>query len=166
MIRKGLAVVVILLFIGVAFAIPITANVSKSSLEPVTDIEVLEKEDTPLKFKIQRIKDLVRSLNLRKVIVNPDAVVDTLEEISTILEEEDVRNYIEKSSEEDCGCDEEASEFEWFFPVICTLLVPFLFVAALIFFASNHMFRLFADIMFQIGEDLNCYWTGGSPWSK
>jgi len=35
MFRKGLAVAVILLFIGVAFAIPINANVSKSSLEPV-----------------------------------------------------------------------------------------------------------------------------------
>ena len=36
MLRKGLAVAVILLFIGVAFSIPINANISKASLEDET----------------------------------------------------------------------------------------------------------------------------------
>ena len=39
MFRKGLAVAVILLFIGVAFAVPINANMSKSSLDPVPDLD-------------------------------------------------------------------------------------------------------------------------------
>ena len=38
MLRKGLVVAVILLFFGVAFAIPINANLSKSSLDPVPDL--------------------------------------------------------------------------------------------------------------------------------
>jgi len=43
MFKKCLAVIVILLFIGVAFAIPINANVSKSSLETDSIIEVFEE---------------------------------------------------------------------------------------------------------------------------
>ena len=109
MFKKGLAVAVILLFVDVAFAIPINANVSKSSLVSILDREVLEEDEaTPIEFELQRIRELVQSVDLRKIIVNTDGVIDTLEEISTIIEEnEDIRNYIEKSSDNDCGCDED-----------------------------------------------------------
>jgi len=49
MLRKGLAVAVILLFIGVAFSIPINANVSKSSLE-----SVLKEQNKPTKSNFIR----------------------------------------------------------------------------------------------------------------
>jgi len=52
-----------------------------------------------IKLKVQRIKDLVQSIDLWKIIVNPDGALETLEEVSSILEEEDVRNYIEKTSD-------------------------------------------------------------------
>ena len=109
MFKKGLAVAVILLFVDVAFAIPINANVSKSSLVSILDREVLEEDEaTPIEFELQRIRELVQSVDLRKIIVNTDGVIDTLEEISTIIgENEDIRNYIEKSSDNDCGCDED-----------------------------------------------------------
>jgi len=117
---------------------------------------------TSLEFEFQRIRELVRSIDLRKIIVNPDAVLETLEEISSKLEEEDVRDYIEKSSEEACGCEEDSSEFEWFFPVICTLLFPIWFVVIFIFFSSHRMFgALLAETMAQIGHDLNCFWKLG-----
>ena len=110
MIKKGLAVAVILLFIGVAFTSSINANVSKPVLESVPDIDV--KEDaTLIEFEVQRIRELVQSIDLRKIIVNPDAVVDTLEEISTIIEEN-----------EDCGCGDDSSKLEGVFPIICILL--------------------------------------------
>ena len=44
MLRKGLAVAVILLFIGVAFTSSINANVSKSSVEPIADVDVKEED--------------------------------------------------------------------------------------------------------------------------
>jgi len=113
---------------------------------------------TTVEFELQRIRDLVQSIDLWKIIVNPDAVVDTLEEISTIIEEEDVRNYIEKSSEEDCGCEEDSSYLGWFFPAICTLLVPLWGIAALIVLVSNGVIWQPVEIMAQIGLSLNCYW--------
>jgi len=99
---------------------------------------------------------LVRSINIRKIIVNPDGVLDTLEEISSILGEEDVRNYIEKSSEEDCGCEEDSSEFEWFFPVICTLIFPIWIVAFLLVLFFGYPF---GEFMMTIGVSLNCFWA-------
>jgi len=113
---------------------------------------------TTVELKVQRVRDLVQSIDLWKIIVNPDAVVETLEEISSILEEEDVRNYIEKTSEEDCGCEEESTDLEWFFPAICTLLVPLWGIAALIVLVSNGVIWQPVEIMAQIGLSLNCYW--------
>ena len=119
----------------------------------------VEENAISIEFELQRIRELVRSINLRKIIVNPNALVDTLEEISTILEDEDVRNYIEKTSEEDCGCEKDSSEFKWFFPVICTLLLPFWYIAFFIWGSSFFTFDLPLLIMAQIGSDLNCFWA-------
>ena len=92
-----------------------------SSDEEPVELDVKEEYDaTPIELKVQRIKELVQSINLQKIIVNPDGVLETIEEISTIIEEEDVRNYIEKTSEEDCGCEKPN---EWGFPIICTTLL-------------------------------------------
>jgi hypothetical protein len=72
-------------------------------------------------LKVQRVRELVRSIELQNVIVNPDAVLETLEDISTIIEEEDVRSYIEKSSGADCGCEDEPT-LDGEYPIICDLL--------------------------------------------
>jgi len=118
----------------------------------IVDIQVTTE------LKVKKIRELVQSIDLRKIIVNPDDVVDTLEEVSTILEEEDVRNYIEKTSEEDCGCEEDVSDFEWFFPMICTLLLPAWTVAFYLLLMSDGMIWQPAEFMAQIGSNLNCYW--------
>ena len=151
------------ILIGSILAVALLTMVSFSSVvgynSVKSDLDISVEEDAiPIEFKSQRIRDLVKSIDLWKIIVNPDAVVETLEEISTILEEEDVRNYIEKSSEEDCGCeDESTTELE--FPMICNLLFPFWVIAALIFSVSNQMFGTILFVtMVQIGLDLNCYW--------
>ena len=259
MFRKGLAVAVILLFIGVAFAIPINANVSKPSLEPVPDLDCtglitgidMELGDTvvydftvenigeegslldweilsypdwgtftfdpdgwidlpkgapvtvaveivlpdeieddlwgdilitnlenpddnciidvffriksiddaiSIEFELQKIRELVQSIDLWKIIVNPDAVLETLEEISSILEEENVRNYIEKTSDEDCDCEDDSSGFEWFFPVICTSLFPLVWLAVALVAGPPH-WTFPAEIMIAIGEKINCWWV-------
>jgi len=101
----------------------------------------------PIEFELQRIRDLVQSIDLREIIVNPDALVDTLEEVSTILEENG-----------DCGCEEDSSE--WFFPVICRLLIPIWSIAAAIYAVSYHRFGgVFLETMTQIAESLNCSWV-------
>ena len=157
MLKKGLASIVILLFVGIAFAQGINANVSKSSLVSVNYIEISEEDDaTQIELGYQMIRDLVQSIDLRKIIVNHDGVVETLEEISSILEEEDVRNYIEKTSNRDCGCEDELS-LEWKFPAICTLLYPLLVVSAVIFLAFH--IRPFYIFMENLGSALNCFWA-------
>jgi len=155
------------ILIGSIIAVTLLTLVSFSSVvgfqSVKSDLDTsVEENAIPIEFKLQRIRDLVQSIDLWKIIVNPDALVDTLEEVSSILEEEDVRNYIEKTSDEDCGCEDDSTEFKWFFPVICTLLFPIWFVVIFIFFSSHRMFgALLAETMAQIGHDLNCFWKLG-----
>ncbi len=129
----------------------INADVSKPDL----DISV-EENAISIEFELQRIKELVQSIDLWKIIVNPDAVVDTLEEVSSILEEEDVRNYIEKSSDEDCGCEDDSSAFEWMFPMICSLLFPIWSITFLLVIIFGYPF---GEFMMGIGVSLNCFWA-------
>ena len=235
MFRKGLAVAVILLFIGVAFAIPINANVSKSSLDPVPDldcdgqitivdvkpnsihtgisevfnigdpgslldweiesypdwgtwtfdpnsgtgiaagksifidIEIIAPSDPNTEFegivtfinsndpsdfcivdislttelRVQRIRDLVQSIDLRKIIVNPDGVVDTLEEISSILGEN-----------EDCGCDEDSSPLEWGFPIICIFVGFLLILGIAAFFMGGPLW--IGELAGELDRIFNC----------
>ena len=244
-VKKCLVVGVILLFIGVAFAVPINANVSKSSLEPVPDLDCdgdlfwidvepgstvigsiwvenvgeegselnweiesypdwgiwtfdpesgtgleyiqivdvecvvpdeieddlwgeifivnLENssdyciidvslqvksidEATPIEFELQRIKELVQSIDLRKIIVNPDAVLVTLEEISTIIEEN-----------EDCGCEEDSSKLEGDFPIICILLFPLYIISWYAFWFG--VFVIPIQMVMLLGYMLGCDWV-------
>ncbi len=151
------------ILIGSIIAVALLTLVSFSSVvgysSVKSDLDISVEENTiPTELKVQRIRELVQSIDLRKIIVNPNALVDTFEETSSILEEEDVRNYIEKTSDNDCGCEDDSSDFEWFFPMICTLLVPAWGVAFVIYFASNRMIWQPAEIMAQIGQNLNCFW--------
>ena len=136
------------ILIGSIIAVVILVLVSFSSVVGYSSVEN-NPDATPIEFELQRIRDLVQSIDLRKIIVNPDALVDTLEEISTIIEEN-----------EDCGCGDDSSDFEWFFPVICFLLAPFWGVAFIIYFSSHGMFGcIFLETMAEIGLSLNCYWA-------
>ena len=107
------------ILVGCIIAVVLLTLVSFSSVVGYNSVES-NPDATPIEFEVQRIRELVQSINLRKIIANPDAVLETLEEISSILEEEDVRNYIEKTSDEDFGCEEPN---EWGFPVICNTLM-------------------------------------------
>jgi len=146
MFRKSLAVAVILLFIGVAFAIPINANVSKSSLEPVTDIE---EDATPIALVFQ----LIAKLRNHKDIQN----VETEDELLQIIEgDEELNSIYEQLSGDDCGCDEDNSALEWSFPVICILLIPLYAVSWYAYMMGGFYFPL--QLMYTIGSALNCMW--------
>ena len=92
--------------VAILILVSFSSVVGYNSVESDLDISV-EENTIPTEFKFQRVRELVQSIDLWKIIVNPDALVDTLEEISSILGEEDVRNYIEKTSEDDCGCEDD-----------------------------------------------------------
>jgi len=110
-VRKGLAVAIIFLFIGLAFAPSIHASIQQEALD----------------------------------------------EISTIIEEnEGIRNYIDKKSEDDCGCGEQGVT-EWRYPIICILLgYLFIFVMALLVLGIDlNLYTAIEDL----GKELNCRWA-------
>ena len=132
------------ILIGSIIAVVILTLVSFSSVVGYNSVEN-NPDATPIEFEFQRIRELVQSIDLRKIIVNPDAVIDTLVEISTIIEEN-----------EDCGCEDE-STLEGNFPVICTILYP-VFIFALYLYHTFGITFLGNNIG-AIGLRLNCFWT-------
>ena len=145
------------ILIGSIIAVVLLILVSFSSVVGYSSVE--NKPDvTPTEFEVQRIRELVQSIDFRKIIVNPDAVVDTIEEISTITEEnEDVRDYIEKTSEEDCSCGDDSSDLEWKFPILCELLYPLAVLSIALYLLLDY--ELFHYFMVTLGTILNCYWA-------
>ena len=150
MFKKGLAVAVILLFIGVAFTPSINANVSKSSVEPIADVDVKEENATPIVLVLQ----LIAKLRNYKDIQNVESEEDVLQ---IIEEDEELNSIYEQLSVEDCGCDDDTTPLEWGFPVICVLLVPWLAFALMLLLMGGY--NLLGQIVGTIGLALNCWWT-------
>jgi len=77
------------ILIGSIIAVALLTLVSFSSAVGYRSVEN-NPDATPIDFELQRIRDLAHSIDLWEIIVNPDTSIDTLEEISTIIEEEEV----------------------------------------------------------------------------
>jgi len=149
MIKKGLAVAVILLFIGVAFTSSINANVSKSSVEPIADVDVIEENATPIVLALQ----LITKLRNHKDIQN----VETEEDVLQIIEgDEELNSIFEQLSVDDCGCDEDSTTLDWSFPIICTLLVPLLWFSLIAYFMGG--ITILLEIVGFLDSKLNCFW--------
>jgi len=126
MLRKGLAVAVILLFIGVAFTSSINANVSKSSVEPITDVDVIEENATPIQLVFQLISKLRNHKDIQDVETEDDVlqIIEDDEELNSIFEQ-----LSQSNDEEDCGCEEETTELD--FPFFICIFVSLLFVVGM-----------------------------------
>ena len=151
MIRKGLAVAVILLFIGVAFAPSINATVSKSSVEPIADVDIKEENATPIQLVLQ----LLNKLRNHKDIQN----VESEDDILQIIEEDKELNIIYEqlsNDGEDCNCGDEISPLRWSFPILWSLLAPLLILSLSVWMMSGVDLPLV--IMGMIGGRLNCFW--------
>jgi len=150
MIRKGLAVAVILLFIGVAFTSSINANVSKSSVEPIADVDVKDDVATPIVLVFQ----LINKLRNHKDIQN----IETEDDVLQIIEsDEELNSIVERLSGDDCGCEDDSSTLEWKFPGICFILYPVFLIAILVYLQTLNQFLL--DFVGLIGITLDCFWT-------
>ena len=182
MIKKGLAVAVILLFIGVAFAPSINAEIEPnestctdflddgnlsgyvydSKMEPIEG--VLVRVDFHSEYEenytdsngYYHVSNIPICFCLKNCSASKDDYVTEWAYLEII--EETFYDFI-LETDDDCGCEEEVSDFEWFFPMICTLLLPAWGVAVWIFLASRGMFgEYLLETMTQIGLSLNCYW--------
>ena len=73
---------------------------------------------------------------------------------------EEIKEYIiyqEKPSEEDCGCEDDNSDLEWEFPIICKLLYPLAVLSIGLYLLLD--FEQFYVFMETLGTILNCYWA-------
>jgi len=156
MIKKGLAVAVILLFIGVAFAPNINADVSKQ------DTDVIEEDVTPTPMVLAL--QLMTKLRNHKDIENVESEDDVLQIIEG---DEELNSIYEQLFVEDCGCEEQGTT-EWSFPIICGLLYPAAILSWVMFYLPMLIFgpnwpgfigAFFYMIMNNIGTTLNCNWA-------
>lgn len=156
--KKLLVVGVIVLFLGLAIAPSINANISKTSLEPVSDIEVLEEDNaTPVELVFQLIAKLSNNREIQKLVADTDAEVDIQKEINSIIEkDEELNTIVEKIKGSDCGCND-ANTTRWSFPVLCLLLFPLQCLAFGLAVRYGQLTLWY--IMFVIGVILNCIWS-------
>jgi hypothetical protein len=197
--KKGLAVVVILLFIGVAFAPSINAfddpvpdldccgELDWVDVEPGATVigsftvENIGEEGSLLDWEIESFPDWgtwtfdpdggigLEEGNILTVVVEvvaPDDPETEFEGEVVLVNSNDpddictidisLPTYTQKSSDEDCGCEDGTTE--WFFPMICTLLLPAWTIAFYLLLMSDGMIWQPAEFMAQIGSNLNCYW--------
>jgi len=112
MLRKGLVVAVILLFIGVAVAPNINADVNK----PIIDTPIEDVAPTPIVLALQ----LMTKLRNHKDIQN----VETEDDVLQIIEsDKELKSIFEQLSDEDCGCEDNPTwERIWPFPFICIFI--------------------------------------------
>ena len=148
MIKKGLAVAVILLFIGVAFTSSINANVSKSSVELIADVDVKEENATPIVLVLQLMTKLRNHKDIQQVESEDDV-------LQIIENDEELYSIVEKLTVEDCGCEDDKPN-GWSFPVICTLLVPLWILAFGLAVRSGQVTLWYIIVV--IGSILNCFW--------
>jgi len=123
--KKLLVFGVIVLFLGLAIAPSINANINRQSLEPTPDIDVLDYDDyTPIQLVFQLIAKLSRNREIHKLVEETDNEVDIQKGIISIIETDwELNTIVEKIKGSDCGCDD-ADTTEWNFPVICSFLFP------------------------------------------
>ena len=147
MVIKPLSVICILLFIGVAFAPSITADVDKPELD------VIETDNpTPIALIFQ----LLNKLRNHKDIKNVESEEDLLKIIES---DEELNSIYEQLSGNDCGCEDSSPSWEriWPFPVICLSLTPGLIFGLAIFMMSG--VEIVFNMVWALGIIFNCFWT-------
>jgi hypothetical protein len=81
-------------------------------------------------------------------------------DITTIIERDaTLKGEITQLSNSKCDCENENTTPLWTFPVLCTLLVPLVYLALVAFMMNGNEFYL--DIMMTIGLVLHCFWYPG-----
>ena len=146
MFRKGLAVAVILLFVGVAFAPTINADIDKPIVETTQEEDVTP---TPIVLVLQ----LMTKLRNHKDIQN----VETEDNVIRLIEsDEELNSIVEKLQSFDCGCYDD-SRLEWPFPLICILLLPLWTLGLIAFFMGGpDWIGVLAGLL---GTTFNCFWV-------
>jgi hypothetical protein len=156
-VKKGLVIAVILLFICVSFQSIIAKDAISSE----------KKSDT--KELLETIKDIVNNKEIQDVIQKSDIrgswikslkILGVMQkEILSVIEKNEVLNKrIKYLSDFPCDCENENST-QWKFPFLCLLLLPVLIcVLSIIWLIGGYPL----GILWFIGFILQCFWW--NPW--
>jgi hypothetical protein len=155
-VKKGLVVAVIFLFIAVSFQ-PVFA---KDTISPI------KKSDT--KELLETIKDLVNNKEIQDIIQKSEINGSPIrfqqllgrlqKEIIGVIERNDALNgRLMQLSNLPCDCEKNNTARLWHFPVICWLLFP-LFIFSLMLSFKFHYDEP-VRILLLIGFTLDCFWT-------
>jgi hypothetical protein len=78
-------------------------------------------------------------------------------EITKVIEKDPLlKAEMMQLSNQKCDCENGIITPLWTFPVICTILIPFIIFSLMIYFSTGVSF--FGDIIVAIASTLNCYW--------
>ena len=155
-IKKGLALAVIVLFICVSFQ-PVFAK---------DTVSYVKKSDT--KELLETIKDLANNKEIQNIIQKSEVKGSPIrfqqllgrlqKEIIGAIEKNDVLNgRLKQLSDLPCDCEKDNNTTRWSFPVICLLLSPLFIFALMLSIKFQNDYPL--TIMWFIGTILNCFWT-------
>jgi len=96
-------------------------------------------------------KSKMQSMLIRYQVSNPGLQ----KEISIIIKKDTtLKREMNRLSSLSCECENE-SAIRWNYPVICTLLVPFIWLGGILYL---HHFPWLLELMSTIGTQLNCWW--------
>ena len=147
---KGLAAVLVLLFICIAISPSIYADRDKVSFEPIIENDSINYDGyTPIQIIFLLIKRLCNHKDMQD-IESEDDVLNIIESGA------ELNGIIVKLKSFDCGCGDE-SNLKWSFPIICFLIGPLAIISMIIHYKFHY--TLPYEILMAIGSKLNCFWV-------
>ena len=157
--KKLLAVGVIVLFLGLAIAPSINANIRELSV----DNTLVVNDTIQLEWKFPGYCTILYIVYWFFLTLVLTGVIST--EIPFLIEDYAIElkcywaqknNRLIPTPVEDCGC-EEQNMTQWNFPGVCILLYPLWIISvALLMLFSGYQFFWFME---DLGKDLNCFWA-------
>ena len=155
-VKKGLVIAVIFLFICVSFQ-PVFA---KDTISPMKKSDTKELLETILDIANNKeIQSIIQKSEIKGSPIRFQQLLGRLQkEIIGAIEKNDTLNgRIKQLSDLPCDCEKDNSNRLWHFPVICLFLFPLFILAFGLAIRFNYDYPLV--IIGTIGWKLDCFWA-------
>ena len=157
-VKKGLVVAVIFLFVAVSFQ-PVFA---KDTISPIKKSDTKELLETI--FDIVNSKEIQNILQKSEIKGSPIRFQQLLgrlqKEIIGFIEKNDRLNRrLKQLSDTPCDCEKDNTNRLWHFPVICSFLFVLTFVALWMVMHGNPYGEILGNLLQSIMDVLDCPWV-------
>jgi hypothetical protein len=155
-VKKGLALAIIILFICVSFQ-PVFAKDTVSYVKKSDTKELLKTIKNIVNDQV--IQDIIQKSEIKGSPIRFQQLLGRLlkEIIITIEKNDEFNERLKQLSDLPCDCEKNNITRLWHFPVICILLFPLFILAFGYAIRFNHYYPLI--IIGTIGWKLNCFWA-------